>query len=109
MYRSAKDWIDSLPPDEREAVDRRVAELQQERAAFQDVQVHGREARAAVAAELEVSPDALDQMLEAADRYIEVLQERVAPHGGSVALKVDMPGHETVLADRLRDLHDADG
>ena len=61
-----------------------------------------------VADELGVSLGELDRMLAASDRYFEVLQERVTAAGGAISLGVDMPGHQRVVAERLRDLHDVD-
>ena len=108
MPRNANDWIKSLPPEEQAAIERRVVELETEQAAFCDVQALGREALAKVAEELGVSVGRLDEMLRASDRFFEVLQEHAASAGGSVSLQVSMPGRETVVAERLRDLHDVD-
>lgn len=108
MGRDASDWIKSLPAEEQAAIKRRAAELETERAAFSDVQEHGREALSEVAEELNVSVGELDKMLAASDRFFEVLQERVASAGGTVSLSISMPGHQTILAERLRDLHDVD-
>ena len=108
MGRDARDWIKSLPFEEQAAIERRAAELETEQAAFRDVHAYGREALAQVADELGVSVETLDEMLAASDRFFEVLQERAASAGGSISLRVSMPGHETVIAERLRDLHDVD-
>lgn len=108
MGRDAYDWIKSLPADEQAAIKRRAEELETEQAAFRDAQALGREALAQVADELGVSLGQLDEMIAASDRYFEVLQERAAAAGGAISLSVDMPGHQPVVAERLRDLHDLD-
>ena len=108
MGRDANDWIKSLPPEEQAAIQRRVVELETEQAAFRDVQALGRQTLAQVAQELGVSVGQLDEMLRASDRFFEALQERAASTGGSISLRVSMPRHETVVAERLRDLHDVD-
>ena len=108
MGRDAREWIKSLPAKEQAAIERRAAELKTEQAAFRDAQALGREALTQVADELGVSVGELDRMIAASDRYYEVLQERAAAAGGAISLHVDMPGHASVVAERLRDLHDVD-
>ena len=108
MSHSVTKWIESLPADEQAAIKRRADELGKEQAAFRDAQALGREALTQVADELGVSLGELDRMIAASDRYYEVLQERAAAAGGAISLHVDMPGHASVVAERLRDLHDVD-
>lgn len=108
MARDAMDWIGNLPPEEREQIDRRKAELRAERAAFLDVQQFGNAARLQAAEQLGIGADELDRRIEAAEEFIACLQERLEQQGGRLTLDVSLPGHETVHADRLRDLHNAD-
>ena len=108
MSHSVTKWIESLPADEQAAIKRRADELGKEQAAFRDAQALGRGALTQVADELGVSLGELDRMIAASDRYYEVLQERAAAVGGSISLHVDMPEHASVVAERLRDLHDVD-
>jgi hypothetical protein len=108
MARHAHDWIASLPSEGREQIERCKAELRAERATFLDVQKFGNAARLQAAEQLGIDPDELDRRLEAAEAFIACLQDRLEQQGGRLTLDVSLPGHETVHADRLRDLHNAD-
>jgi len=111
MGRNLSDILDSLPPDRRQRIAEERDAILEEVNTLRDLRQHAQSiTQAAIARKLDISQAAVSKTekrpvgqlsLGALDRYVEAL-------GGTVDVRIQIPGHSPVRLTRLRDLTDSD-
>ena len=96
--------IDALPDAERNAIDRRAAELDREVRVLKEVRKLADKSQKDVAVQLGIAQPSVSKMEAQADMYLSTLRAYIEALGGSLTFKIQLPNAEPVEVEDLLDL-----
>lgn len=94
-----------LPPERRAKIEARAAEMIEEINTLKEVRKLAGKTQAQIAATLGKKQPSVQKMEAQADFYVSTLRRFVEAAGGTVEIRVTLPGHEPV---RLKEFADLD-
>ena len=104
MGRSLDELIASRPPEDRERIDARHAELVQEVEGLRALRQIAGKAQADVAAALKIKQPSVSKIENQADMHLSTLRSYVEAVGGELELTVRLPKQPAVLIHALGDV-----
>lgn len=102
--RTLEEVIASRPPEEQAKIQARTAELMAEVRGLGAIRKIARMSQAQIAAALGKKQPSVHKMESQADYYVSTLERFVEAAGGTLEIKVTLPGHEPVRLRRFADL-----
>jgi DNA-binding XRE family transcriptional regulator len=105
MARTLKDVMAELPEDERQAVKARAAELRQELEGLKALRLLAERSQEQIADALGVKQPAIHKIERQTDLYLSTLRRFVEAAGGTLELRVSLPGKGTLHLTGIGDLH----
>ncbi|PDS43339.1 XRE family transcriptional regulator [Rhizobium anhuiense] len=103
MGRSLDEVVASLPPEDREQIDARYAELVQEVEGLRALRQIAGKAQADIAAALKIKQPSVSKIENQADMHISTLRSYVEAVGGELELTVRLPKRPAVRIHTLGD------
>lgn len=104
MGRSRSEIMASLPKERRKAVEARTAELIAEVEGLQALRKLTEQSQADMAAKLKIKQPSVHKIEKQTDMYLTTLRRYVEAAGGTLELRVKLPGRETIHLTRVGDL-----
>lgn len=96
--------IDALPEAERDAVDRRAAQLDREVRVLKEIRQLADKSQKDVAVRLGIAQPSVSKMEGQVDMYLSTLRAYVEALGGSLTLKIQLPNADPIEVEELSDL-----
>jgi transcriptional regulator with XRE-family HTH domain len=104
MARTHADMMAALPPERQARIRARAAEMIAEVESLQAVRKLANLSQAQLAAQLGVKQPTVHKMETQADFYVSTLERFVEAAGGTVEIRVTLPGHSPLKLKRFSDL-----
>lgn len=104
MGRTLKEMMDALPEDRRKAVEARAAELIAEVEGLQALRKLAEQSQAEMAAKLKIKQPSVHKIEKQTDLYLSTLRRYVEAAGGTLELRVELPGKGTMSLTGVGDL-----
>ncbi|MBV9432643.1 MAG: XRE family transcriptional regulator [Hyphomicrobiales bacterium] len=107
MVRTLREVLDSLPANERAAIDRRYEELVNEVESLRELRRISEMSQAQIAETLKISQPAVSKMEKQTDMYLSTLRSYVEAMGGELDVIVRLPNRAPVKVRSLEDMASA--
>ena len=104
MPRTLDEIIDALPPEQRDAVNARAAELIAEVEGLKALRALAERSQQQIADALGVKQPSVHKVEQQTDLYLSTLRRFVEAAGGTLELRVQLPGQAPVRLTGLGDL-----
>jgi len=104
MARTLKEVLDTLPGDERVAIDRRFEELVNEVDSLKELRRLSELSQARIAKRLKISQPAVSKIEKQTDMYLSTLRSYVEAMGGELDVIVRLPNRRPVKVKSLEDV-----
>jgi predicted transcriptional regulator len=104
MVRTLKEVLDTLPAEERAAIDRRYEELVNEVESLRELRRISEMSQAKIAKTLKISQPAVSKIEKQTDMYLSTLRSYVEAMGGELDVIVRLPNRAPVKVKSLEDV-----
>lgn len=104
MGRSLDEVMGSLPPERREAIEARAAALTAEVEGLRALRVLAERSQEQIADALGIKQPSVHKMERQADLYLSTLRRFVEAAGGTLELRVQLPGKEPIRLSGIGDI-----
>lgn len=104
MGRTRQELMAELPPERREKIEARVAEAIEEIETLADVRKLAGKTQAQIAAQLGKKQPSIQKMEKQTDLMISTFQRFVEAAGGSIEIRVNLPGRAPVVLRQFSEL-----
>ena len=105
MGRTLDQIMERLPEERRQAVEARAEELLAEVEGLRALRALAERSQEQIADALGIKQPSVHKIERQTDLYLSTLRRFVEAAGGSLELRVDLPGKGTIRLTRLGDLH----
>ncbi|HYE52803.1 MAG TPA: XRE family transcriptional regulator [Azospirillaceae bacterium] len=105
MGRTLEEFLDTLPGEEREAVEARAQELLDEIEGLKALRLLAERSQEQIADALGIKQPSVHKIERQTDLYLSTLRRFVEAAGGTLELQVTLPGKGTIRLTGLGDLH----
>lgn len=105
MGRTLDEVMAGLPADRRQAVEARAAELLQEVEGLRALRLLAERSQEQIADALGIKQPSVHKIERQADLYLSTLRRFVEAAGGTLELRVSLPGKGTIHLTGIGDLH----
>ena len=96
MKKTLDDYLQALPPDRRQKVEKRAAELIAEEMTLQDLRKAVKESQKSLAAKLHIRQGAVSKIEHRTDMYVSTLRGYVQAMGGTLDIVASFPNRNPV-------------
>lgn len=104
MVKSLEEMMAELPADRRQKIEGRAQELIREVEGLQSLRALAGRSQKMMARELGIKQPSVHKMEKQVDVYLSTLKKFVEAAGGTLELRVHLPGHPTIQLTGLGDL-----
>lgn len=105
MGRTRQDILDSSTPDDREAINARTADLLAEVAGLKALRLLAKRSQEQIAQGLGVTQPAVLKIERQTDLYLSTLRRFVEAAGGTLELRVELPGSGVIRLNGMGELN----
>ena len=105
MGRTHSEIMAALPPERRRKIEARTAELVAEVEGLQALRKLAERSQAEMAKELKIKQPSVHKIEKQTDLYLSTLRRYIEAAGGTLELRVELPGKGTMHLTGVGDLH----
>jgi predicted XRE-type DNA-binding protein len=105
MGRTFDEIMDSLPPERRARIEARAEELMAEIESLRALRQFAEQSQQQIAQKLGIKQPSVHKIEQQTDLYLSTLRRFVEAAGGTLELRVNLPGHAPIRLTGLADLH----
>jgi DNA-binding XRE family transcriptional regulator len=105
MGRTHSEIMAALPPERRRKIEARTAELVAEVGGLQALRKLAERSQAEMAKELKIKQPSVHKIEKQTDLYLSTLRRYIEAAGGTLELRVELPGKGTMRLTGVGDLH----
>ena len=105
MARTLNEVMDGLPTERRQAIEERTEELLLEVEGLRALRMLAERSQAEIASALGIRQPSVHKIERQADLYLSTLRRFVEAAGGTLELRVKLPGKKTIHLTGIGDLH----
>ena len=100
-----EEFIATLPAEEQAAIEARTQELMQEIESLRALRQLAEQSQQQIAQKLGIKQPSVHKIEQQTDLYLSTLRRFVEAAGGTLELRVNLPGQATIRLTGLADLH----